>query len=88
MIERQIIIKNKLGMHARPAALFAQTAAMFEAHIRIAKKDIEVNGKSVMGLMMLAAEHGSTVRVSASGRDEETAMAALEQLFERKFDEE
>lgn len=88
MIEKKITVQNKLGLHARPAALLVQTASRFNCNIRVSRDDIEVNAKSVMGLMMLAAESGSQLGISVDGADEAAAMAAIEQLFEKKFDEE
>jgi len=88
VISDTLVIKNKLGMHARPAAMFVQTAARFAAEITVSKDGNDVNGKSVMGMMMLAAEHGSSVVITADGPDEGEALAALRQLFERKFEEE
>ena len=87
MVEKLLTIKNRLGLHARPAALFAQTAGKFRAQVKVWKGDLEVNGKSVMGLMMLAAECGSKLKIMADGEDAPQALAALEELFERKFDE-
>ena len=87
MIEKTLTIKNRLGLHARPAALFAQTASRFQAAIKVCKDDLEVNGKSVMGLMMLAAEQGSKLRIQLDGSDEAQAMVGIEDLFNRKFDE-
>jgi len=81
-------VRTRLGLHARPAALFVQTASRFRADIKASKGGVEVNGKSVMGLMMLAAECGSKVKVLANGADEKPAVEALGELFKRKFDEE
>jgi phosphocarrier protein HPr len=89
MIKKEVTIKNKLGLHARPASLFVKTAGRFESTIKIEKDGIEVNGKSIMGVMMLAAEKGSTITILAEGNDEKEAIEALEELIiERKFDEE
>ena len=88
MVEREFVMKNKLGMHARPAALFVHQASRFKSKILVSKDSLEVNGKSVMGLMLLAAECGSKVKVRAEGPDEGEAVESLERLFERKFDEE
>lgn len=88
MIEKIFVIKNRLGLHARPAALFVKEAAGFKCSIIVVKDGFEVNGKSVMGLMLLAAESGSRLTVKADGPDEENALAALANVFERKFDEE
>ncbi|MBI4370085.1 MAG: HPr family phosphocarrier protein [Elusimicrobia bacterium] len=85
MLERIFRIPNKMGLHARPAALFVQTAGRFASEVRVVKDNMEVNGKSVMGLMMLAAEHGSDLMVKIWGSDEQKAMAAIERLFEKKF---
>jgi len=87
LITENVTVQNKLGMHARPASLFVQTASRFESEVLVSKDGTEVNGKSVMGMMMLAAEQGSTVRITAKGKDEAEALAALKALFERKFDE-
>ena len=88
MIERVFVIKNKLGLHARPAALFVREAARFQSSVVIVKDGLEVNGKSVMGLMLLAAESGTRLTVRAEGADEGEAVDALQKIFERKFDEE
>ena len=88
MTQKELTVKNRLGLHARPAALFVQTAAKFRSEIKVSKGEVEVNGKSVMGLMMLAAECGSKVKVVAEGSDEKKALDELSQLFDRKFDEE
>lgn len=81
MVEKTLTIRNKLGLHARPAALFARLVGQFKSHVRVAKGDLEVNGKSVMGLMMLAAECGSKLRVVLEGGDEAKAAKAIEELF-------
>lgn len=88
MIEKIFTVRNKLGLHARPAALFVQAASGFKSRVRVFKNDREVDGKSIMGLMMLAAEQGSKLRVVAHGEDEKEVLAALAQLFENRFDEE
>lgn len=80
-------VKNRLGLHARPAALFVQTAGKFRCVVKVAKGEVEVNGKSMMGLMMLAAEQGSELRLTLEGDDAPQALAALTILFERNFDE-
>lgn len=87
MTERAFTIKNRLGLHARPAALFVQEAARHKSAIVVVKDGLEVNGKSVMGLMLLAAEGGSTLTIKADGPDEEQALEGLGRLFDRKFDE-
>jgi phosphocarrier protein HPr len=87
MIERVFTIKNRLGLHARPASLFVQEANKHKCSIVVVKDGLEVNGKSVMGLMLLAAESGSKLTVKADGADEAKALDALGAIFERKFDE-
>ena len=81
-------VLNKLGIHARPAAMFVKTANRFSCDIFVEKDGEKVNGKSIMGLMMLAAGPGSTVTVYAHGHDASAALAELEILINRKFDEE
>ena len=80
-------ILNVLGLHARAAAKFVHTAGGFAAHIRVARGDREVDGKSIMGLLLLAAAQGSAIRITADGPDEADAIAALCALVERGFDE-
>lgn len=87
MAQREFTIQNKLGIHARPAAQFVKTASRFSSEIRVEKDGEEVDGKSIMGLMMLAAGHGSVISVSAEGDDSETALDALSALIDRKFEE-
>ena len=88
MIEVTIKIVNKLGLHARPASLFVKTAGQFESNIKVEKDGVEVNGKSIMGVMMLAAEQGSKITIIAEGVDEKEAIDSLVKLIaERKFDE-
>lgn len=87
MVEKEIVVKNKLGLHARPSALFVRNASKFKSDITLIKDGVEVNGKSIMGLMMLAAEMGSKITIRADGEDEEKALDALVTLFENKFDE-
>jgi phosphocarrier protein len=81
-------VSNKLGIHARPAAMFVKTANRFSCDIFVEKDGEKVNGKSIMGLMMLAAGPGSKVTVSALGHDAPQALAEIETLMNRKFDEE
>lgn len=78
---------NKLGIHARPAALFVKIANKFESDITVAKDGETVNGKSIMGLMMLAAGLGSKLTITAEGRDAEQAVREIAQLFLQKFNE-
>ena len=81
------MIKNTLGLHARPAALFAKTAEDFKSEIRVSKEGVEVNGKSILGLMMLVAGKGSELTIAADGPDEEEAVEALAKLVESGFGE-
>ena len=87
MIEREIEIRNKLGLHARAAAKLVHTAARFKSDIKIQKGDEEVDGKSILGILLLAAGRGTTIRVRADGSDERDALDAVEKLIEAKFDE-
>lgn len=87
-LTRDLWVANKLGMHARPAAMFVKTANRFACDIFVEKDGEKVNGKSIMGLMMLAAGPGSKLTVYASGKDASQALAELETLVQRKFDEE
>ena len=84
---RELEIVNELGIHARPAALFAKTANQFSSEILVEKDDETVNAKSIMGLMMLAAGRGSRIRVHASGQDASEALQAIETLVDGKFNE-
>ena len=88
MVEKDFEIQNELGLHARPAALFVKTASTFKADILVEKDGKKVNGKSIMGIMMLAAAKGSAIKIKARGRDADEAMAALQQLILSKFGEE
>jgi len=87
MIEREVSIANKNGLHARPAAEIVKTAAKFKADITLVRDELEVNGKSIMGVMMLAAEYGSTLKLRADGPDAEQAVTAIATLIENKFGE-
>lgn len=87
MSERTVRITNKLGLHARPAAEIVKTAARFKSEITIIRDELEVNGKSIMGVMMLAAEFGSTILIRAEGIDAEAALDALAALAAAKFGE-
>ena len=86
-VTREMTIVNKLGIHARPAAMFVKTANRFECDIFVEKDGEKVNGKSIMGLMMLAAGPGSKLMVHAEGGDAARALVELEALLHRKFDE-
>jgi len=87
MVEREIAITNKLGLHARPAAELVKVASKFKSEITIRRDDLEVNAKSIMGVMMLAAEFGSSVVIRAEGPDEQEAVDALAKLIASKFRE-
>jgi len=86
-ITREIVILNRYGLHARPAALFVKTSNRFKADVWVEKDGEEVNGKSIMGLMMLAAGHGSKLKVSASGADAEKLLKEIEDLVASRFHE-
>ena len=86
-VEKDIAIINRLGLHARPAAMFVRIASRYRAEIWVSKEGEEVNGKSIMGLMMLAAGPGSKLTVHAQGHDASQALAEIETLIKRKFDE-
>lgn len=88
MLQKEFAIVNKLGLHARASALFVKTASRYDSEVKLAKEGVEVNGKSIMGIMMLAASKGSTVRLTVSGSDEEEAMHAIGELIENGFGEE
>ena len=88
MVNKKIRIINKLGMHARAAAKFVKLASSFASDIEVEKGSRRVNGKSIMGVMMLAASKGSTVRLYANGTDEEEAVDKLEELVNQRFGEE
>ena len=87
-MRREFVVINKLGVHARPAALFVKTANRFTCNVMVSKDGEEVNGKSIMGLMMLAAGPGSTLVVNCDGDDCQEALGEIEALIQRKFDEE
>ena len=87
MPSKQLTISNKLGIHARPAAQFVKTASKFESDIRVEKDGEEGDGKSIMGLMMLAAGHGSVLTIIAEGTDAEDALNSLGTLLESNFEE-
>ncbi|MFL5612375.1 MAG: HPr family phosphocarrier protein [Gemmatimonadaceae bacterium] len=87
MPERTVQIVNKAGLHARPAAEIVKLAAKYASDITVVREDLEVNGKSIMGVMMLAAECGSTLQLKAEGPDAAEALDALERLIGSKFGE-
>jgi len=88
VITRELTIVNKLGLHARAAGALVKLASTFRSVITVEKGGTKVNAKSIMGLLMLAASMGSTIRLTAEGEDEKEAAAAVEGLVRRKFDEE
>ena len=88
MIEREITINNRAGIHARPAALIVQTAAKYKSKITIEKDGSRINAKSIMGIITLGAGYGAVLKLVADGEDEIDAAGALTDLFNRKFEEE
>jgi phosphocarrier protein HPr len=88
MIKKNFTIQNRLGIHARPAALFSKAASKYLCDIRVEKDGLNVNGKSIMGIMMLAAAKGNVIKILADGTDEEEAIRALGELIQEKFGEE
>lgn len=87
MAERELPVINKLGLHARAASKFVQTASHYSADIRVTKGEREVSGKSIMGVMMLAAAQGGSIHVAAHGGDAEAALDALDTLMADRFGE-
>jgi len=84
-MERNLTIVNKEGLHARPAAMFVKTSNRFACDVWVSKDGEQVNGKSIMGVMMLAAEHGAVIEVTAEGEDAEGALDALQELVDSGF---
>lgn len=87
MISRDLEIKNKLGLHARAAAKLVHCAARFKSDIKVRKGEEEVDGKSILGILLLAAGRGAIITVTANGEDEQEAIAEIEKLIDAKFDE-
>jgi phosphocarrier protein HPr len=87
MIEKEVTIRNRAGLHTRPAAALVKLAAQFKSEFFIFKDGFEINGKSIIGVMTLAAEQGSTLQLKFEGEDEDLAMETIVGLFERGFDE-
>lgn len=87
MVTKQLILINKLGMHARPAAMFVKITSKYKAEVMVEKDGEEVNGKSIMGLMMLAAGCGSKLKITADGPDADQLVTDIEQLILQKFNE-
>lgn len=88
MQQQEFLIVNKLGLHARASALFVKTAGKFVSEVKLARDSVEVNGKSIMGIMMLAASKGTTVRLTVDGSDEDEAMQTIGGLIKDGFGEE
>ena len=86
-LQKELVVQNKMGIHARPAAMIVRITNKFKSEVFVEKDEEQVNGKSIMGLMMLAAGKGSKVKFLITGEDAATMMAELEALFTRKFDE-
>jgi phosphocarrier protein HPr len=85
--EVQVVVRNVPGIHARPAALVVQKASQFKSDLSLATSELTVNAKSIMGVMMLAAETGTTLTIRGTGPDENEAVEALRALIESRFDE-
>ena len=86
-ISKRLEIKNRLGLHARAAALLVQTVSRFSSEVKISKDGQVVDGRSIIGLLTLGAAKGSRVRVEVKGNDAEESLQAIEELFEKRFDE-
>ncbi|MFA4888959.1 MAG: HPr family phosphocarrier protein [Candidatus Omnitrophota bacterium] len=81
LVKKKLVVRNKQGLHARPAALFVQIANKYEARIVVRRGQEEVNGKSIMGILMLGAEHGTPIIIEAEGADAESAVRELEKII-------
>jgi phosphocarrier protein len=88
MVEQEVTIQNRLGLHARACSVFVKEAAKFGSHIFVVRDGLEVNGKSILGVMMLAAEMGAKITLKADGNDETVALEALVRVVNNKFGEE
>ncbi len=88
MVEQTVTIQNRLGLHARACSVFVKEAAKYASHIVVARDGLEVNGKSILGVMMLAAERGAEILLRAEGSDEKEALAGLVKVVNDKFGEE
>ncbi|MBU0927304.1 MAG: HPr family phosphocarrier protein [Spirochaetes bacterium] len=88
MIEKMTVIKNRAGIHARPAALIVQTAGKFKSKISLQKGDDRINAKSIMGIITLGAGFGTEIKIIADGEDENEASEAIDRLFQNRFEEE
>lgn len=87
MVEKTFIINNRLGLHARPASLFVKTTSRFSSSVKIVRDGQEIDGKSIMGLLMLAAGPGTELKIVADGPDENDVLTAVGDLFNRHFDD-
>ncbi len=87
MYSEEVVIENELGLHARPAALFTRTATRFKSEVYVCKDGTQINGKSILGVMMLAAFQGTRLTIQAEGEDETDAVKALVELVKGKFGE-
>jgi phosphocarrier protein len=87
MTTKKVTIKNRAGIHARPAALIVNTANQYDAEIYLEKEDMRINGKSIMGIITLGAGYNSTIEIIADGEDESDAVEAIAALFENRFEE-
>ncbi len=88
MIEKILTVQNRAGIHARPAAIIAQTANKFESEVTLTKDDTSVNAKSIMGVITMAAGYNTTITMEVEGPDESVCASAIEELFNSKFEEE
>lgn len=88
MVEQVVVIQNRLGLHARACSVFVKEAAKYASHITLGRDGLEVNGKSILGVMMLAAERGAELSLKAEGPDEGEALAGLVRVIDDKFGEE
>jgi phosphotransferase system HPr (HPr) family protein len=87
MVEKEIVVKNKLGLHARAAVKFVNLANRYSSAVKVVKDETEIDGKSILGILTLAATQGTTIMIRVSGKDEEEAMKALVKLVNSKFGE-
>ena len=87
MVEKMYVINNRLGLHARPASLFVKTTSRFSSSVKIVRDGQEIDGKSIMGLLMLAAGPGTELKIVADGPDENDVLVAIDDLFNRHFDD-
>jgi phosphocarrier protein len=88
MVEREVTVRNRAGLHTRPASMLVRTASKFDSEIYLRRDNYEINGKSVIGVMTLAAEQGATLELIVEGEDEDAAADAIAELFEDGFGEE